>query len=252
MSEDAAGPGRAPRGRLILHVGTHKTGTTSFQESLKVNAPLLARRGVGVVDEGFTSRTGEARSRTNLMALSDLFIRPGVATGYRLRRGQEPAQGLIGGVRSAWERSAWALRLARRPERDLILSSEGMCFLRTPQEARRIKRFLAATRRRPLFLLVTRNPDDWRASWSAQLDGNKRVRQGLAASDPALRIDAPWYFDLEAIRAFWGALGELHEIDFDAAMAAEGNIVPGLYRAAGIELAGLDVDVRLNTRAEKS
>lgn len=239
--------GRRAR-RLILHIGTHKTGTTSFQESLKVNADRLAAQGVGVVSEPFTTRTGEVRRRTNLMGLADLFIRPEIATGDRLRRGQGP----VPGGRAAWARTAWALRLAWRSERDLILSSEGMCFLRTGREAARIRRFFAASRRRPLILLATRNPDDWRASWSAQLAGNARVRAGLAAADPGLRIDAPWYYDLAAIRAFWGGLGELREVDFDAAMAAEGNIVPQLYRAAGIDPAGLDVEVRLNTRAEKS
>lgn len=235
------------RGRLILHVGTHKTGTTSFQESLKVNTKALCARDVGVVGEAFVSRDGDSRERHNLMGLADLFIRPEIATGHRLRSGaQRPASGLA----AAWQRRGWARTLARRPERDLVLSSESLCFLRTPREARR---FLAATRRRPVILLVTRNAADWRESWTAQLMQNKRVRKGMAAApDPALRIDADWYFDLAAIRKFWSGLGELREIDFDAAMAEDGNIVPRLYREAGIDLAGLDVDVRLNTRAGRS
>lgn len=113
-----------------------------------------------------------------------------------------------------------------------------------------MRRFLALTRRRVVILLVTRNETDWRASWKAQIAKNKKVSRILANTDPAIRIDADWYFDLAAIRAFWSGLGELREVDFDAAVAEDGNIVPRLYRAAGIELAGLEVDVRLNTRAE--
>lgn len=236
-------------GRLILHVGTHKTGTTSFQESLKVNADILRDKGVGAVGETLVGRDGEARFRYNLAGLSDLFIRPEIATGFRLRHGHDtPTPRFEAAVR----RSRWAIDLRRRPERDLLLSAEGFCFLRTAAEARRLRRFLAATRRRPVILLATRNAADWRASWTAQLMKNKSVRAGLAKADPAHRIDADWYFDVDAIRSFWSGLGELREIDFDATMAVEGNIVPRLYREAGIDLDGLDVDVRLNTRAERS
>lgn len=243
------GGGDAGRGgRLILHVGTHKTGTTSFQESLKVNAGALAARGIGAVSESFDDQAGAVRYRYNLMDLADLFIRPEIETGHRIRKGARPPAGL----RAAVARAGWARRLARRPERDLIVSSESLCFLRSPQEARRIRRFIAGVRRKPVILLVTRNPDDWRASWTAQLGANRRVHKALAAADPSLRIDAPWYYDLAAIREFWGKLGDLREIDFDAVMAEERNIVPHLYRAAEIDPDGLDLEVRLNTRQEKS
>jgi len=193
------------------------------------------------------ARNGQKRERYNLAALSDLFIRQAVPTIYRVRGGAARPNTRIG---AAWLRARWALALRRRPERDLILSAEAFSFLRTEREARMMRRFLALTRRRVVILLVTRNETDWRASWEAQIAKNKKVSRILASTDPAIRIDADWYFDLAAIRAFWSGLGELREVDFDAAVAEDGNIVPRLYRAAGIDLAGLAVDVRLNTRAE--
>lgn len=246
MTEDA---GAGPGGRLILHVGTHKTGTTSFQASLKANAAVLAARGVGAVGTPKVGRDGKTRLRYNLADFAHLFLRDTIVSGHRLRYG---AGRNAPGIRGSRSRLQWALDLARRPERDLILSAEAFCFLRTAEEARNMRRFIALTRRTPLILLVRRNEADWRASWTAQLSKNPRVRDGLAASDPTTRIDGEWYFDLDAIRAFWAALGDLREIDFDAAIAAEGNIVPQLYRAAGIDPAGLDVEARLNTRAGKS
>lgn len=238
------GPGRP--GRLILHIGTQKTGSTSFQESLKSNTGKLAARGIGTVSETFTARDGQKRERYNLAALSDLFIRREVPTIYRVRHGAARPKSRIG---AAWLRARWALALWRRPERDLVLSAEAFCFLRNEKEARKMRRFLALTRRRIVILLVTRNETDWRASWNAQIAKHRQVSRKLANTDSSLRIDADWFFDLSAIRDFWSALGELREIDFDAAVAEDGNIVPRLYREAGIDEAGLDMDVRLNTRA---
>lgn len=37
-----------PEKKLILHVGTPKTGTTSIQEFLRVNAKVLSRQGITV------------------------------------------------------------------------------------------------------------------------------------------------------------------------------------------------------------
>lgn len=74
-------------GRLILHIGTQKTGSTSFQESLRSNTGTLAARGTGTVSETFVARSGQKRERYNLAALSDLFVRQAVPTIYRVRRG---------------------------------------------------------------------------------------------------------------------------------------------------------------------
>lgn len=59
-------PARPPV-EVILHLGAHRTATTSFQHYLRENAPLLSRRGIGF--------WGPWRTRGGL--LSGIFPRPG-------------------------------------------------------------------------------------------------------------------------------------------------------------------------------
>lgn len=231
--------------RLIVHIGTHKTGTSSFQESLRANQERLAECGVGVVHHTVPTQAGATTARFNLAALADLFVRPGLTTGHRLRH---PADNPRARLSRAWRRWRWARDLAQRPETDLLLSAEGFCFLRTPREAQQMQTFLRRTGRRPVFLLVQRNETDWRASWASQVFKEKGLLDAQAKKRSDDRIDGEWYFDQQAIIDFWAPMGDVRRIDFDAEMAASGDVLPGLYREAGIDPEGLEIVARKNIR----
>jgi hypothetical protein len=233
--------------RLILHIGTHKTGSSSFQRSLMLNERVPAERGVGVIRERDMYAASSNPNELNLTSLSHLSVRPELPTPMRLKNEGRPHEGAI---RRALLRRLWARDLAKRPKPVLIGSAESFCFLRTPREARQLSGFLAAIRRDLVVLLVARDEAEWRASWRAQLEKRPKVREGLAKVDPSVRIDGDWYFDLAATRAFWSALGEVREIDYDAEIAVSGNIVSRLYREAGIDPEGLETSVRINARPD--
>lgn len=39
--------------QLLIHIGTHKTGTTAIQNALRANRKLLAQNGCAYVDEAY-------------------------------------------------------------------------------------------------------------------------------------------------------------------------------------------------------
>ena len=230
------------RRRLFLHIGPHKTGTSSFQKSLELNAQALIAQGVRPLTEAHIkhgTRTG--RERAALHSLADLFIRPDLPTGMRLRDGVQP----LTDRQKRNRRGRVAARLAAMTDPAVVLSAESFCYLRTPQERALIQSFLTETRRAATILLVRRNAEDWRASWLSQM------RRGTHGPDWASHMQqeqaerSEWYFDLQALRAFWAPL-PIVEVDFDAVP----NIVPALYRAMDVDPSGLLTDLRLNPRRD--
>ena len=62
------------------------------------------------------------------------------------------------------------------------------------------------------------------------------------------RVDGNWYYDAQAIAAFWSDIGPLVQIDYDGVMAGEGSIIPAMMAALGLPDFGAGVDYRLNAR----
>jgi len=235
------------RRRLFLHIGTHKTGTTSFQHSLAANRAALLQQGIGVKKERFIRPDGSQRHLVMLHGTVNAMLRPELISGFRvnrLRRGIDPDSE----QRETPEEVA--ADIAARRVRSVVASAESFCFLRTAEEQARVRTFLAATRRKPVILLVHRREADWRASWDNQLRKTPESWQLLQGLPEARRPDGEWYFDLAAIRAFWRPLGKLREIDYDAEMAARGSILPALYREIGADITALDLGFRRNERVE--
>lgn len=232
--------------RLYLHVGTHKTGTTSFQASLGKNKRVLRAKGVAplAAPKGNSHRFWHP-VRYNNTLLAQSFLRDGVATVTRLahNRFRAPSE-----ARARVQAEALA-RIAQSPEPRLILSAEAFCFLRTQAEAQAVAAFLAATGREMVIVVAWRRPEDWAASWHDHIAKSPvRARRNLMRPD-AKRADGAWYFDKPAIRAFWGQFGPLREVDYDAALAGEGNVIPALYRAMDVDPAGLKLAFSRNRRS---
>jgi hypothetical protein len=241
-----AARGKPEGGQLFLHVGTHKTGTTAFQLSLRANAKALAAQGFRSISQPVKKPGAKLRRKHNLAHLSHSFLRPDIATVSRLQRGLPD----IDAGEEAELRAGYLARIQARKEPGLILSSEGFCFLRTPGEAALMRDFLAATGREVTVLLVIRNEADWRASWHNQV---RKLPAASALNDTlpdSRRADGEWYFDIAAIRGFWEPMGDLRVIDYDAEREAEGSILPALYREIGADTRGLALDFRANPRAE--
>lgn len=219
----------APAGTLWLHVGTHKTGTTSIQRALSLRGPDLAAAGVALGPD------------ENAWALANLFLRPELRTSPRLQ-GRTAPRDLAGS-----DAELARLTGARGARPDMVISSEEFCMLRTGLEALALRGTLGALFARIRPVLVLRGEAEWRASREDQLRKNDlwEIQRDLPE---AQSVNGEWYYDREAIVDFWRAIGPITVIDYDEAVAREGTILPAFARA--IERPGLfgGVDLRLNQR----
>lgn len=235
-----------PKKTLILHIGTHKTGTTSFQMSLRANRGKLLTRGVCPIGVPAKRKKGTLMARRtsyNLGKFTNAFLRPGIASISRVRSGLRPKP-----KKMADQRARFLTQFRAHREPVLIASSEALTFLRTPEEKERMREFLAALGREVRIVLVFRDEAGWRASWENQLRKNPKVWAKNQELPDAQRANGEWYFDRQAILDFWSDLGELTLIDYNEAMERDHNIIPALYAAMNIDTTGLRLTFESNQR----
>ena len=226
--------------RIYLHIGTHKTGTTSFQAMLVEQAEHL--RGHGV--EPYVERRGGG-SDGNCFALVHDILRVEAVTGSRYLR-------LV--ARPGFWRLLATARHVRRflgaaRGRDVVFSAEAFSFLRTWAEWARLRLVFGFFGVRIVPLLVLRNAADWRASWLDQIA--KHPLMGPRMGDADFPLLADWWFDRGAICRFWAQVGDLRVLDYDAVMARDGDIVGALLAQMGVPGA-LGAEYRLNLRSGQS
>jgi hypothetical protein len=123
--------------RLVLHIGVHKTGSTSVQNALAANAGLLARHGIL-----YPKYPGAPAQVTNHNRLA-WEIAEGVIDIAKLRE--------------------WAESLAQKDARTLIISAEEFCKLKSLE-------FLACFQEHFEIevVLYLRRQDSWINSWYNQ------------------------------------------------------------------------------------
>ncbi|GKY88546.1 sulfotransferase [Sinisalibacter aestuarii] len=236
----------AGRKQIVLHIGTHKTGTTSFQHSLRANYLRLRRQGVRPLANA-TQKRGlrrVLRPSFNNTVLADAFLRPGCATIARMKshaRFPKPEG-------QAANRAEYLRRIQKARAPMVFISAEALCFLRTPEEQALMRAFLDATGREAKIILTLRDEEAWRASWNNQLRKNPGVWTWMEKLPEQDRSDGAWYFDRAALQAFWSALGEVVTVDYDAAKRDEGNTLPAMYRAMGLDPARFRLDYEKNQR----
>ncbi|MGL6208496.1 MAG: hypothetical protein ACRC14_01545 [Paracoccaceae bacterium] len=214
---------------LWLHVGTHKTGTTSLQYALRRKRGILAKTGVKVWPE------------QNAWRLANLFLRPTMQSNTRAKGNAVPPT-------LAEIRAAHGIIVGNLGDfRQMIISSEQFCMLRQPIEAFGLSSILGDLFDRIIPIVTFRNDADWRASWQGQIRraGVWEFQTGLPDDQSA---NGDWYYDRAAIIAFWQDFGPVRVVDYDAACARDGSILPAMAEA--LDQPGLfaDQSVRLNAR----
>lgn len=213
--------GPVPR-RLFLHVGTHKTGTTSFQAMLRDQAAALRATGL----EPLVGPPFAPRDSANAHLLANALVRPDLKSPSRLRNTCPVPDAAY----TAEMIAALHARLSEVTVPDVVISSEKFCLMRTEDERARLETAL-----RPLFseivpVLCLRRVEGWRESWNNQLE--KTGTTPLLAGVPdAQSTKGEWYYDTDSIVAFWQSVGPLKVIDYDAALGTDGSILPALFGA---------------------
>jgi hypothetical protein len=210
--------------RAIVHVGTHKTGTTSFQAwARRYRTELAARTAIHYYDGRFS------RNHYELALLC-------------LRRGLIP----VSGMEAAWclgegqaDVRAHIRRQVERPVQSLLCSTENLSYVREPDEVDRLVELLRP--REVSVVVVLRDPAEFLRSVRAELG-----RHGLQPSaDPdSITYVEPdsWllrYDDL--LGAYRAVLGpeRVTAISYEESVQRDGSIIPAILRACGADTAGL-------------
>ena len=195
---------------FLLHIGTHKTGTTSFQHFLEDNERSLLSQGVLALADRQPDEPGRGH-RFNITATAHHFLRPDLVTFARL----ELALHHPGGVEGSEVESLLVSRINESPCSKVVGSAEAFCFMRSEQEFDHLAQFLGRLNRHARFFVVFREEAEWRRSWLNEVSRSPALSEAIKTGLPDVRrVTADWYFDKAAIRRFWSRLGELVELDY--------------------------------------
>lgn len=196
---------------LYLHVGLHKTGTTSFQRYCWREHRWLLAQGLAVFHwEGEVNvyKLGTSTWRPSTRPLGEAGL-PGQLAQQRV----------------------WQARLAdfaaRHPQQNLLVSTEAISHARTEAEMEALKRILP-TGYRVHALLVTRDKEAWWASCCNQV--RKQGRENF--SNP----NAPEYLDPEGWLMDWDVLRALLRAHVDelTELPHQSDITPALLAVMGV------------------
>jgi len=206
--------------RIVLHVGTHKTGTTTVQDTLAVNRDRLAGR--GVIFPRIGPSNGHHSLVTTWIDLPERYCDPCPA------------------------REAWAELAVRHAggEATVIVSSEEFSRAR-PQavDMAEIARLVAPFRQRTV-VCVLRNQLAYLQSIYLQIIRDARVAGVEAFLAEALRTDratgVPLDYGTLYDRLLAGfAPEEIVFLSYEAAVRAPGGLVPALLDRLGLPGEGL-------------
>ena len=225
--------------KLFLHIGTHKTGTTSLQSYLMANRERLGREGVAVCTEDHAKFGLIA----NCIDLPNAVLRPGLMTVARMTGDAKPS--------GFWQHAKAAAHvkkfLSERGASQFVLSAEAFCFARDDAERDKTKKMFSTPDVAIVPVVCFRNEAAWRESWFGEIERwRPKCRHGHGEGTGDIRGD--WYFDKDAIVRFWQQIGDVRTIDYDAAVRDRGSVLPALLDAMEIADAGDTEKYFLNAR----
>ena len=207
------------RREAILHIGTHKTGTTAFQAALRRSRESLRAAGVHVVAD---MESGQCLSLAN-EAVRETLIFP-ARTG-------NPDLLLPEARRYArrWLREQFASEHPR-----VIASHEALSFVRTEAEVRRIKRLMAG--RRVTVIVVLRDPVAYARSFAEQLASMGFASESRYASSFMNVSPRSWLLDTDRLLAVYRRVFGRRSVivlDYDE-VRRSGSVTRTLWEVAGL------------------
>lgn len=231
-----------PKRRVVIHIGTHKTGTTAFQRYLLENRTHFSRAGLHLhVHE---SGSPQAHELPLLALRSDLCI------PLRVRNPDltlaEARPNLESAIRST---------LASVKHGTVLFSHEALSFLRHQEETEALAQLFPEDE---VQIVVTlRDPTAYLKSWSAQLK-----RMGFATSSPyrtsfMYTESDSWLADFNTLESVYRQTfgsDSVTVVSYERALTQTSSVVPSLLEAVGIPIEDLPPgwDEYRNTRAEES
>ncbi|GAA4642127.1 hypothetical protein GCM10023115_03900 [Pontixanthobacter gangjinensis] len=232
------------RQRLYLHIGTHKTGSSSLQHYLGAQRKTL-------VSHGFAYFTG-AYEPDNHVEFFAIALRADREAFSRAKYGIEQTDKALAAAAANFQEFRQA-----NQKQALIVSTEGLSLLRHDDEVERLNTILGAEMLDIVPILVLRDKAAFLKSFRKQI--LKHADRELS-NDPAsinyVEQDS-WLADFGAIKSLWRKhFGEnaLRIIDYDQAMKRDEDVLPAALKAMDLPESFIPVagSVRLNTDTFKA
>jgi hypothetical protein len=203
---------------IFLHIGTHRTGTTSLQAYLDRQRTALNRSGFAFYRGGFM--------RNNHVELHAAAMRPERDTPFR----HYARIGDIARLRRYTEQRVGAF-LQRAPQSKLIFSAEGLAYLRHADEVDYLASLLAP--QHTTVIVYLRDKAAFLRSYRRQL----RLMNLPPSSDPqhyAYCEPDSWLVDYDAlVAAYSRVFSDVRVLDYEAICARERTIIPSFAREIG-------------------
>lgn len=206
---------------IFLHIGKHKTGTSSIQHYLTVNSEFFKKMNFHVAEQDIypfvCRKSGLTANCTNV---AHIAIRSCLQTPLRLRNSDI--------VRTYAQRIKDALfvnfKLHKIADSDIIMSSEAFSYIRNYRERLVLMAMFKGFNVVPIVCF--RNKKDWLKSWRAQTD-NLMKNRPVNTTDPAGIFNFSndsWLVDDDAIARIYGK--KTRTINYDQAISQHGSVIP--------------------------
>ncbi|MGD9418321.1 MAG: hypothetical protein Q7R22_005210 [Verrucomicrobiota bacterium JB025] len=224
---------------VYLHIGTHKTGSTSIQRWLHDNKTLLSQNGHDIYQ-------GIHRP-DNHVELYLSTMRPERDSFAKLKRPEISFDDAYTRSVSDKVRSFIAGSTANH----LVFTSEGLSLLRHPDELERLKTLIGSDYDAIRIILVLRDKATFLDRYRKQLLQKKGRKPSTDYWSCLYVEDDTWLTDYEAlIQVYADAFGRenLHIIDYDK----QPDILPALIQAIGIPPSSMPAQTAANYRFKSS
>lgn len=209
------------RPSCILHIGLHKTGTTSIQHFLRENRSRLKKL-------GFFFYQG-LHVDQNHVELHAATMRPDRSSTFRMTSGL-----IFDDAYFTQTATRVKLFLNQMGSGTSVFSAEGLSLLRYDDEVEKLASILPKDVK---IIVYLRNPEDYLHSHAKQLE--KAGITGITdKTSHAYMGSDTWMIDYaQRLAAFRKTFGRKNVIviDYDDACARDGNVIPSFLRALDIE-----------------
>lgn len=207
--------------RLYLHIGTHKTGSSSLQY-------LLGSLRKELLDHNFAFFEGQYEVDNHV----ELFAVPMRHTREAFAKSKYDVIGTKAELIALVER--FGEFRAANPGCDLIATTEGLSLLRYDDEFERLKEIIHVHDLEIIVVLVLRNREAFLKSFENQILKHKDRK--LSDDPESINYVKPdsWLGDFDTIKALWAkhfGTKSLRVIDYDEAVKNDGDVLPQVIRA---------------------
>lgn len=216
--------------KIYLHIGSHKTGTTSIQSFMFHNKGLLKQRGKSFYSGSIIE--------SNHVELHVASMRPDRYSPIKINKQLFPTSGFIE------EAKRKILSFSQsEDECDLVFSAEGLFYLRYPDELKRLRNILPSGEVEVVVYL--REKYSFLESYRRQL-----TKMGISLSRDKKSFsyveEDSWLVDYDDLLfAYRGEFGEdcVKVFDYESVMHLEKTVLFSFVRCLGLNESLLGVDL---------